>query len=127
MKKMIMAFTTVLLFPVMIFAQQVQKKDPVGVWKFDLPSAPEGYKSGTLNVGFADKKYSANMFFPEYSLKIPGEKVSFVKDSLLFTMYAEGQPVTILLKMTEPLKMQGKALYSEGEIPLSMIKEKKPE
>ena len=85
----------------------------------------KGYKSGILNVGFTDKKYSASMLFTEYNLKINGEKVSFARDSLLFTMYAEGDEVTILLKMTDHLKMEGKALYSEGELQLSMTKEKK--
>lgn len=102
-----------------------QTKDPSGIWKFSIPDAPEGYKSGILNVGFTDKKYSASMLFTEYNLKINGEKVSFVRDSLLFTMYTEGDEVTILLKMTDHLKMEGKALYSEGELQLLMTKEKK--
>lgn len=104
---------------------QVQKNDPVGKWKFQLPDAPEGYKSGTIDVGFTGEKYSASMFFTERDYKIPGEKVSFLQDSLLFVMYAEGQEITVSLKLTEPLKMEGKVVYSEGVIPLFLTKENK--
>lgn len=106
------------------FAQQRQvQKDPVGTWKFSIPGAPEGYKNGFMDVKLADKKYSASMLFTDYNQKFIGDKVSVVKDSLLFTMYTEGQEVTIWLKMTGPLNMEGKALYSEGELILTMIKE----
>ena len=126
MKKFILSIVFSSLFAGIALSQQVtvQKKDPAGIWKFSIPEAPEGYRSGTLNVVFTDKKYSANMLFPEYNINLAGEKVSFASDSLLFTMYAEGQEVTILLKMTGPQKMEGKALYSEGELLLSMSKEK---
>jgi hypothetical protein len=127
MKKIIAAFTAVLLLPVLISAQQVQKKDPVGIWKFEVPDAPEGYRSGSLSIALAGKKYSASMFFPEYSIKIPAEKISVVKDSVFFTMYTEGREVNISLKITGPLKMQGKAVHFEGEIPLSLTKESKPQ
>ena len=124
MKKSIVSLIVVTFFAIITFAQkpQVQKKDPTGNWKFELPQAPEGYKVGSVDVGFADKKYSATMIFPDNNLKITGERVSFLNDSLRFIMYAEGQEVNVLLKITEPLKMEGKVVYSEGEIPLLLTK-----
>ncbi len=129
MKRSIFTLILISLYVIVAVAQegQVQKNDPVGKWIFQLPDAPEGYKSGTIDVGFTGEKYSASMFFTEREYKIPGEKVSFLQDSLLFVMYAEGQEITVSLKLTEPLKMEGKVVYSEGEIPLFLTKESKPD
>lgn len=116
-------------FSVLIFAQQGQlakSNNPEGVWKFEIPDAPEGYKKGDMNVTYADNKYTASMFFPEYNIRLNGEKVSFLKDSLSFKMYtSDGVEVAVSLKMTEPSKMIGKAVHYEGELPLSMTREKK--
>jgi hypothetical protein len=128
MKKIFFALILTILFSGLNLAQQTQpqKNDPTGIWKFDIPEAPEGYKSGNLNIAYIDNKYTATMFFPEYSKKINGENVSFQKDSLSFKMYtSDNVEVLILLKMTEPSKMIGKAVHYEGEIPLTMAREKK--
>ena len=39
-----------------VSAQNINKNNPVGTWKFDAPYAPEGYTSGTIVVGFTDQK-----------------------------------------------------------------------
>lgn len=129
MKRNIVTLILISLFVVAASAQKVsvQKKDPVGKWKFELLNGPEGYTSGIMNVGFAEKKYSATMIFTNGDYQVPGEKVSFVNDSLNFLMYAEGEEITVLLKQTEPFKMEGKILYSEGELILLLTKEKKTE
>ena len=129
MKRNIVTLILISLFFIAASAQKVsvQKKDPVGKWKFELLNGPEGYTSGIMNVGFAENKYSATMIFSNGDYQVPGEKVSFVKDSLNFLMYAEGEEITVLLKQTEPLKMEGKILYSEGELILLLTKEKKTE
>ncbi len=129
MKKSIITLILNLLFILTAFAQQgqVPKNDPIGRWKFELPDAPEGYKLGRIDVGFVEKKYSATMIFTDNGYIIPGEKVSFLNDSLLFLMYADGQEVNVFLKQTEPLKMEGKVTYNEGEFPLLLIKDITPE
>ncbi len=98
------------------------KADPAGMWKFDAPYAPEGYTSGTVEVKFADKKYSVSMVFTGSEYKFPGEKVKFEKDSLFFLIYVEGQDVNVSLKLENDTKMTGKAVYSEGEVPLTLTK-----
>jgi len=102
-----------------------EKKDPVGDWKFETTYSPEGYASGTLNVSFADKKYSAYMSVTGSDYKFPGEKVRFENDSLLFTLYVEDETVIFSLKLVEFAKMSGKAVYSGGEIPLTFNRENK--
>lgn len=129
MKKSIFTLVLISIFAVNAVAQQgkAQKNDPVGTWKFDAPSAPEGYTSGAINVAFAEKKYSANMSFAGGGSKLTGENVKFENDSLLFSVFIEEQEIKVTLKFTEPLKMAGKAVWSDGEASLSLTKGKKTE
>jgi hypothetical protein len=101
----------------------VTKKDPVGKWKFEAPYAPEGYTSGTIDLGFAEDKYSATISFTGSDYKIPGENVKFEKDTVSFIVYVEGTNVTITLKMADATKMEGNAVYYEGDIPLTLVRE----
>ena len=127
MNKSFFTLTLISLFFVTLSAQESkgQNNDPVGSWKFDAPYAPEGYTSGNIAVAFAEKKYSATMMFTGSDYKIPGQNVKFMDDTLLFSVYIEGQEVKVALKFAEPLKMAGKAVYSEGEVLLSLTKESK--
>jgi len=102
---------------------QSQKKDPVGQWKFDAPYAPEGYTSGNIAVGLADKKYSASMAFTGIDYKFIGENIKVVKDSVSFSIYVESESVTVKLKVEDATKMTGTATYSGGVVPLTLLKE----
>lgn len=97
-------------------------KNPVGTWKFEAPYAPEGYNSGAIVVGMADKKNTATMSFTGSDYKIEGEKVNSANDSITFSVYVEGQDVKVFLKIENDTTMSGKAVYSEGEIPLTLTK-----
>lgn len=101
------------------------KKDPVGKWNFAAPYAPEGYTSGIIEVSVAKKKYSTTMMFTGSEGKYPGDKVKFEKDTLTFNMYVEDQNVAVKLKFDDKSKMSGKAVYSEGEVPLTLTRETK--
>ena len=50
------------------------------------------------------------------------EKVVVSKDSVLFSIYLEGQDIKVMLKMVSDTNMTGKAIYSEGEVPLALSK-----
>lgn len=99
-----------------------KKISPVGKWKFEAPYAPEGYTSGIIEVGFAEKKYSASMMFSGGEYKLTGEKVKIENDTISFSVFIEGQGVAVKLKMEDSSKMSGKAVYSEGEVPLTLTK-----
>jgi hypothetical protein len=99
-----------------------KKNNPVGTWKFDAPYAPEGYNTGTIVVGNEDKIYTATMSFGGGDYKLPGEKVKAVKDSVLFSIFLEGQDIKVYLKQENESAMTGKAVYSEGEVPLTLSK-----
>ena len=99
-----------------------KKTSPVGTWKFEAPYAPEGYTSGTIAVGLTEQKHTTTMSFTGSEYKIPGEKVKVTNDSILFSVYLEGQDIKVLLKIENETKMSGKAVYSEGEVPLTLTK-----
>jgi hypothetical protein len=99
-----------------------KKNNPVGTWKFEAPYAPEGYTSGTIVVGTAEQKTTTTMSFTGSEYKLTGEKVRAVKDSVLFSIFLEGQDVKVMLKLESDSKMTGKAVYSEGEVPLTLTK-----
>ena len=102
--------------------QNIAKKNPVGTWKFEAAYAPEGYTSGTIVVGLAEQKHTTTMSFTGSEYVLPGEKVKAVNDSVLFSIYLEGQDVKVMLKMVNDTNMTGKAVYSEGEVPLILTK-----
>lgn len=114
-----------LLFSVSIISAQSSKdkSSPVGKWKFEAPYAPEGYNSGIIDIAFAGDKYSTSISFTGGDYKIQGDKTKVEKDSLTFVVLVEGNEVVISLKTENDTKMSGKAVYFEGEIPLTLTKE----
>lgn len=100
-----------------------QKPTPAGSWKFEAPYAPEGYTTGKIDVVPADNNYVASISFAGNDYKIKGEKVKYENDILTFSAYIEGTEITVNLKLESPVKMTGKAVYYEGEIPLTLSRE----
>lgn len=98
------------------------KTGPVGVWKFEAPYAPEGYTAGIIAIVLAEKKYSATMSFTGSGTKLTGDRVKVVNDSIFFSVFVEGQDVAVKLKLEAETKMSGKAVYTEGEVPLTLTK-----
>lgn len=119
------AFFTILFFfsiLTVLSAQDAasQKKNPVGNWKFEAPYAPQGYNNGSIIVVSAENKLSATMSFDSMQYQFPAEKVKAVADSLYFSINLEGQSVDVSLKLTDDSNMTGKAVYSEGSVPLTV-------
>lgn len=102
--------------------QTAKKVDPVGTWKFDAPYAPEGYTSGTIVIGLAEKKHTATMSFAGSEYKFSGENVKVENDTVSFSIFLEGQDIKVSLKGDADAKLVGKAVYSEGEVPLTLTK-----
>ena len=110
--------------PVMLVSgQNINKINPVGTWKFEAPYAPEGYSSGKIVIGFKEQKHTTTMSFTGGDTILSGEKVRAVNDSVLFSVYLEGQDIKVMLKMEDDSKMSGKAVYSEGEVPLTLTRQ----
>jgi hypothetical protein len=99
------------------------KKDPVGKWLFEAPYAPEGFTVGTIDVTLAEKELKATMVFTANGYSLSGEKVRFQNDSLLFSIFMEGEDIAIKLRFDDEKTMSGAAIYSEGEVPLLLKRE----
>lgn len=124
MKIKILSIIVLSILSVMTLSAQsnTKKNNPVGTWKFEASTAPEGYTSGITIIALAGQKYSATMSFTGTEYNIPGENVKVEGESLSFTVYVEGQNVNVNLKMENAAKMAGKASYSEGEIPIALAR-----
>jgi hypothetical protein len=124
MKKNFIVLVVITLFIVSASAQSsnTPKNNPAGTWKFEAPYAPEGYTTGTIVITFVDQKTATTMSFTGSEYKLPGEKVKTPGDSVLFSIYLEGQDIKVLLKLESETKMTGKAVYSEGEVPLILTR-----
>ena len=123
MKKVILFILfTVISLPVITAQNNQVKHNPVGTWKFEAPYAPEGYNSGTFVFGLAEQKHTVTIGITGSEDKISGERVKVENDSLSFEVYLEGEIITIRLKLENELKMTGIAVYSEGEVPLTLTK-----
>jgi hypothetical protein len=99
--------------------------EPKGKWLFEAPYAPEGFTSGSIEIGTAEKKLTAIMAFTGNENLIPLENVKFANDSLSCGINIEGSYIAISLKFDEADKMSGKAVTPDGELPLTMVREKK--
>jgi hypothetical protein len=120
-------FTLVILLVFCFSAVTAQsansKKDPTGKWKFEAPYAPEGYTIGTIDIGFAEDKYNANMSFTNLGYTFTGEKIRVQNDSVYFMIWIENTDVSVSLKIEDKTKMTGTAVYYEGTVPLTLVKE----
>lgn len=101
------------------------KRDPVGKWLFEASYAPEGFTVGTIDVSPVEKEFKVTMVFTANGYTLSGEKVRFGNDSLLFSIYMEGEDIAIKLRFDEANKMSGRAVYTEGEVPLLLTREMK--
>jgi hypothetical protein len=118
----ILVFISMILVTVAVALSNGQKIDPAGKWKFEAPYAPERYTSGIVSVGRSEQKPTASMSFTGSEYLLTGDKVKIANDSILFSVSLEGQDIKILLKVESKTRMTGKAVYSEGEVPLTLTK-----
>jgi carbonic anhydrase len=125
MKKIIFTYLMVSIFAFCAVSAQTgsAKNSPVGKWKFEAPSAPEGYNSGSISISFAENKYSTAVSLTGSDYAIPGDKTKVENDSVTFTVLLEGTEIAISLKAENRIKMTGKAVYVDGEIPLTLTKD----
>ena len=127
MKKICSIALVVIICASAVSAQTTNgKKDPVGKWKYEAPYAPEGYTTGTVEIGKTDQKYSATMTFTDLDYSLTGEKVTLRNDSVFFLIWVEGNDVNIALKVEDNSKMSGNAVYFEGTVPFTLTREPEP-
>lgn len=127
MKSRIISISVLFLFIAVSASAQtgVKNDNAIGKWKFEAPYAPEGFTTGTIEFSVTDNKYTSAISFSGNDYKIAGDKTKIAKDTVSFSVLIEGNEVAITLKPDGDSKMTGKAVYFEGEIPLTLTKEVK--
>jgi hypothetical protein len=125
MKTRIFTLLMISLFSFCALSAQTdsKKNNPVGKWKFEAPYAPEGYNLGIIDIALAGDKYLTTITFAGSESRIPGDNTKIEKDTLTFVVFLEGDQIAVSLKAENDAKMTGKAVYSQGEIPLTLTRE----
>ena len=128
MKRLLLLISLIILIITASKAQdKAGKKNPAGKWLFEAPYAPEGYKAGTIEIVYSENKYKASMVFSTLEKTFPGDNIKFSNDTLSFNVFIEKENVAVTLALTDEIKMVGKAVYTEGIVPLTLTREKKKE
>jgi len=96
---------------------------PVGTWEFKAPEAPEGYTTGNLVISKKESGYAVTLEFNEY-LKYDAVDVVYKNKKIEFTVYVEGETVTISGTFDKD-NFTGGASYSEGVIELTAVRKGK--
>jgi len=127
MKNKILTILVISIFSVITLSLKAapDKFNPVGQWSYSAPYAPEGYQSGTVEIGLTDGKYTASFSVSGSEYKLPAEKVKFENDVMTFIIMLEANQIDFTLKLESEKKMTGKAVYSEGEVPMTLAKVEK--
>jgi hypothetical protein len=126
MKKIIFANLLILFFISghLLPAQQNKVKSiAVGKWKFEAPYAPYGFTTGRVDINFAEDKYTVSISFNGSEYAYHGNNAKVENDTVSFIVLIEGQNIFLTLKPEGEGKMAGKAVYSEGELPLTLIRD----
>ncbi len=123
--KKIITLILFLLFSISLLPAQTvtQSVNPVGKWKFEAPTAPEGYNTGNIIISFAENKYSSAVSMAGSDYVIPGDKTKVENDVVSFILLLEGTEIAITLKAESNTKMTGIAIAPDGEIPLTLTKD----
>jgi hypothetical protein len=123
MKKLII-FSLFLVFVAGSFdvSAKVRKKDLMGEWKYEAPTAPYGYEKGVFVFFEKDSKLKGELKLADGS-KINFSDVKIEGDEVLFTLYVEGTYITAKSKIKGD-SLSGKVSTPDGEIEVSAKKVK---
>lgn len=123
--KRVSTIAALLLFTVVSLSAQTaaSQSNVTGRWKFEAPSAPYGYSNGIIEFSLEDNKYASSIIFTTYDYRIAGTNTKFEKGVVSFSVYVEGEDVTITLIPEGNSKMVGKAVYYNDEIPVTLTRD----
>ncbi len=121
---------TVLIVMILISCLSLQaqkskgKHDPKGLWKFENTSAPGGYSTGTVEIKYAKKVYSVLFTFPSVNEAYKAEDVSFMNDSLKFSLTVQGMQMTCRSKFEQADVIAGETLVMGNAVPFLITRDK---
>jgi hypothetical protein len=97
------------------------KKEHIGIWKFEAPTAPAGFTSGIYEV----RKDTVFTQFTSENYRFPSEWAKSNYDTLSFLVNINGDDVHCILITENDTSMKGNAVWSSGETVLTLIKQNK--
>ena len=100
----------------------VPADDPSGNWKFEAPSAPEGFTSGNIGISLVENVYKVSLTFTGSDYKLDGDRAVCEEGSFMFVIYLQGQEITVILRKADNDKMDGLAIHPDGEVPLTLVR-----
>ena len=122
--KKIIAFVFVLAFAVSAAnaVEAPKNKDVIGEWKYEVPTAPYGYASGTFVISEKEGKLAGHVKFAD-GYKIDLKDVSYEAETLKFGLYIDYSYVSLKTKI-EGKNMTGTVNTPEGEMKVTAKKVK---
>ena len=120
-KLMILTFLFVTVITTVNATVTTDKKDVLGNWKYEVPSAPVGYDKGVLIVAEKEGKLVGEVKFAD-GYKIEMKEVTYEDGLINCGLYVDYEYVSIKAKI-EGTKMTGTVNTSEGEMKLTAEKE----
>jgi len=102
---------------------KVRKKNVIGDWKYEAPTAPYGFETGILAFFEKEGKLDGELKLAD-GYKISLEDVKLEKNVLSFGLYVEGGYVTVNTKI-EGESLSGTVDTPDGELKLTAKKIKK--
>jgi hypothetical protein len=94
-------------------------KELAGEWQFDAPNAPEGSTFGNVII----KNDTVTMVF-EGAQRFPSDWVKVKQDSVIYQTSFESDVVRFSLKVVDDQNMSGKAVWQDGETPITLKRKK---
>jgi hypothetical protein len=103
-----------------LYAQK--KVDPAGTWTYSAPDAPYEYNTGDIVIDKDGNELTVKIKLGDY-YEVKGQNVALEEDQLTFTVYIEGESVSIKGTVGKE-EIEGTASYSEGTIRFKAKKKK---
>jgi hypothetical protein len=121
MKKLLFVLLLAISLPGMLNAITTSsKKDVIGEWKFEAPSAPYGYEKGTVLISEKEGNLVGEIKF-EDGYKIALKKLELKDNNFNFGLYVDYEYISVKTKITDSI-MKGLANTPNGDLEFKAVK-----
>jgi hypothetical protein len=105
------SFLAAAIFLISHSANAQIKETYLGNWKFEAPTAPDGFTYGTIIL----KKDSVLTAFTDGDYRFPSNWIIVRTDSVMYESDIDGTTVLFSMKIVDKLNIKGNAVWSGGE------------
>lgn len=114
-KLLIFAFLTAIVVSAVNAATTGKKEEIIGQWKYEVPTAPYGYETGTLLISEKEGEFAGEVKFAD-GYKIDLKNVRYTEGIFKCGLYIDYQYIDITAKV------DGKILAGEVDTPEGKMK-----